>query len=81
MIEMNYPLYRLINKLNRKYVAIMVLATISLTARIILFPEFGWRIQLIIFFISITSITIIWTILEFVDKWLNKHMPYQQGVL
>lgn len=81
MMEMNYPLYRLFNNLKKKYVAILLLAIISLTARLILFPEFGWKLQLVIFIISIISITLIWNILEFIDTILNKHMPYQQGVV
>jgi two-component system, LytTR family, sensor kinase len=78
---MNVALYRLINRVNLKYAGILLLAVISLTVRLILFPEFGWRLQLTIFIISIISITIIWTILEFIDGLLNKHMPYQQGVI
>jgi sensor histidine kinase YesM len=80
-MEMNYPLLRLINKLNIKYVGILLLATISLTARLILFPEFGWQLQLTIFIISVISITIIWTMLEFIDSLLNRHLPYKQGVI
>jgi sensor histidine kinase YesM len=79
-MEIKYPLYRLATKINLKYAGIFLLAIISLTARLILFPEFGWRLQLTIFIISVISLTIIWTILQSIDQLLNKYMPYQEGI-
>jgi sensor histidine kinase YesM len=80
-MELKYPLYRLVNKINKKYAGILILAVISLVTRILIFPEFGWRLQLTIFIISLVSLTLIWTILESIDHLLNKYMPYQEGVL
>jgi sensor histidine kinase YesM len=80
-MEMKYPLYRLVNKINKKYAGILLLAITSLITRVLLFPEFGWRLQLTIFIISLVSITLIWTLLESIDSLLNKYMPYQEGIL
>lgn len=65
---------------HRKYLAILILAFIALTIRLIIFPEFSWQLQVLIFFTSIISITIIWQALEFLDTVLNQHIPYEQGV-
>jgi sensor histidine kinase YesM len=80
-MEMTFPLLRFIKRINKKYVAILILATIALSIRILLFPEFGWQLQFTLFFISICSITFIWTVLEYIDVTLNRYLPYEQGVV
>lgn len=75
-----YPLMHFANK-NKKYIGIPILAALALIVRLIIFPEFGWQLHLLIFITSLLSITIIWHTLEYVDTFLNHHIPYEQGVL
>ncbi|QHT65846.1 histidine kinase [Rhodocytophaga rosea] len=74
-----YPLLHFAIK-NKKQIAILSLATVALIIRLILFPEFGWQFQLLIFITSVISITIIWHALEYIDTVLNHRIPYEQGV-
>lgn len=72
--------YRNSRQLLLTYLVILSVAVIGFIVRLAKIEEFGWDLQVKLFFVSIVLITITWELLRFVNRKLNAVYPFERNV-
>jgi two-component system, LytTR family, sensor kinase len=72
--------YKNIRQFLIAYAAILAAGVAGFIVRLAKFDEFGWDLQVTLFFISIGLITFTWESLRAINRWLNKVYPFENNV-
>jgi two-component system, LytTR family, sensor kinase len=72
--------YRNITDIFRVYAGILVVSVIGFIVRLAKFDEFGWDMQVTMFFVSIVLIAFTWESLRVVNNLLNKLYPFEKNI-
>jgi two-component system, LytTR family, sensor kinase len=62
------------------YLTVLVLATLGIAVRAWLFPEVSAYAQALIFFLTIAVMVFAWNSFGFINRFLNRHLPYESGI-
>jgi two-component system LytT family sensor kinase len=72
--------YKSIRDFLRVYTLIIGGSFMALLVRLAKMEQFGVRLQVIIFFVSIALISFLWESLRLVNRWLNKVYPFERNI-